>query len=91
MSRQFVTLNAKEDQINTPRINAAAEIPQPEPPRKDLHRNVAARYYALNDTTADFAVICEDHRFMAHKAVLVAASPYFARMLRFQGKVHRLF
>jgi hypothetical protein len=88
MDRRFVTVNANEDQVNTPRSNAAAEIPQPEPPRKDIHKNIVARNYALNDATADFAVICEDQRFMAHKAVLVAASPYFARMLRFQGKVN---
>jgi hypothetical protein len=42
---------------------------------------------ALDDTTADFAVICEGKRFMAHKSVLESSSPYFKRMFRFNGQV----
>jgi hypothetical protein len=43
---------------------------------------------ALEDDTADFVVICEGKRFMAHKSVLESTSPYFARMFRFNGQVY---
>jgi hypothetical protein len=42
---------------------------------------------ALDDETADFAIICKGKRFMAHKSVLESSSPYFARMFRFNGQV----
>jgi hypothetical protein len=45
---------------------------------------------ALDDETADFAVICEGQRFMAHKSILETSSPYFARMFRFNGSVSLL-
>jgi hypothetical protein len=93
MDRQLVTANVKEDHLNTPRSFAETEIPEPEAPRKDLHKMLAAKHQGnvLNDTTADFAVVCEDQRFMAHKSVLAAACPYFARMFRFEGKVCLLY
>jgi hypothetical protein len=94
MDQIFAAVNAKEDQVNTPRANAEPEISEPEAPRKDFRRKLVAedqgRMLQLNDETADFAVICEDQRFMAHKSVLAAACPYFERMFRFEGKVSHL-
>lgn len=41
---------------------------------------------AVNDATTEFFIICENGLLRAHKAVLLAACPYFERMLRFGGK-----
>lgn len=45
---------------------------------------------ALGDETADFTIVCEGTRYVAHKTVLSASSPYFARMFRFSGSVRFL-
>ncbi|KAH6203603.1 hypothetical protein HBI42_188890 [Parastagonospora nodorum] len=41
---------------------------------------------AVNDATTDFSIICKNGPLRAHKAILVAACPYFEHMFRFGGK-----
>ncbi|KAF1848766.1 uncharacterized protein K460DRAFT_277210 [Cucurbitaria berberidis CBS 394.84] len=45
----------------------------------------APKKLALNDATADFAVICESRCYMVHRRVLEKESPYFEGMFRFNG------
>jgi hypothetical protein len=62
---------------------------EPTPPTPSKPKTKETKL-ALNDETADFAVICEGQRFMAHKSILETSSPYFARMFRFNGSVSLL-
>jgi hypothetical protein len=64
--------------------------PTPPTPSKPKTKETKETKLALNDETADFAVICEGQRFMAHKSILETSSPYFARMFRFNGSVSLL-
>jgi hypothetical protein len=89
----FVTLNAKEDRLerdqSTPSPRASdMNIATPKTPTKKLTDRVPK--LTLNDSVANFAIICDGQRFMTHKSVLYTASSYFQRMLRFDGKVHGL-
>jgi hypothetical protein len=67
-----------------PRVGRA-DVQVRRPPSKSLKPDPPL--IALNDATADFNIMCEDATLKAHQAVLVAASAYFERMLRFGGKV----
>jgi hypothetical protein len=84
---EFVTINPQEDRLgpSTPPPHVTSVVvPVPMTPVKQSTTNAVI---ALDDATTDFAINCIGGKIMAHKAVLVARSPYFTRMFRFDGKV----
>jgi hypothetical protein len=89
-SSQFVKVNYKEGRLvplpETPRSHAPGHelLPPDKPSKKQPTKDLDV---ALNDTNADFAIVCHGGTLSAHKSVLLAMCPYFARALRFAGSV----
>ncbi|KAF1916036.1 hypothetical protein BDU57DRAFT_556329 [Ampelomyces quisqualis] len=91
MSRpDFVKINANDDKLEYTLVTPAprtvnADIPLPKTPTKKPAVE-ATPTLSIEDATADFTIACNGGNIKAHKSILVASCPYFARMFRFDGK-----